>query len=74
MKKTSLSDDIRRLEELRDEGFLSEKQYLRELHEAMGRHEQEIVPDAQTARADDTTVGIEHVVVSQRDRVDNLES
>lgn len=49
MKKTSLSDDIRRLEELRDEGFLSEKQYLRELHEAMGRHEQEIVPDAQTA-------------------------
>jgi hypothetical protein len=45
MTKTTLSDDIRRLEELRDEGFLSERQYLRELHEAMTRHEREIVPD-----------------------------
>ncbi|WP_028588451.1 prepilin peptidase [Desulfocurvus vexinensis] len=49
MKKTTLSDDIRRLEELRADGFLSERQYLRELHEAMARHEQEVVPDWEPA-------------------------
>jgi len=49
MKKTTLSEDIRRLEELRADGFLSERQYLRELHEAMARHEQEVVPDLEPA-------------------------
>lgn len=44
-KKSTLSDEIRRLEELRDEGFLGEKQFVREVRELTRRHEHERVDE-----------------------------
>lgn len=60
MTKNTLSDEIRRLEELREEGFLGEKQFLREVHDVMKRREHERVDEL--APAPEPTVLAAHSV------------